>query len=75
MNWAWAQSLMRIVHLGEVVKTKGGKIFTVARIEDGPEPQVSIFSGPRQDVLAGEAHATGWEIAERMRRAGNGAND
>jgi hypothetical protein len=60
---------MRIVHLGDVVKTKGGKIFAVARIEDSPERGVYIFSGPREDVLAGEAHATGWEIAERLRAA------
>jgi hypothetical protein len=66
---AWAQSLMRIVHLGDVVKTKGGKTFAVERIEDGPERGVYIFSGPREDVLAGECHVTGWEIAERLRAA------
>jgi hypothetical protein len=34
----------------------------VARIEEGPDPEVYIFSGPRDDVIAGEAHATGWEL-------------
>jgi hypothetical protein len=60
---AWAQSLMRFVHLGEQARTKSGKLFTVARIEEGPEPKVYIFSGPHDDVIAGEAHATGWELA------------
>jgi hypothetical protein len=41
------QSLMRFVHLGEQVRTKGGKLFTVQRIEEGPEPKVYTFSGPR----------------------------
>jgi hypothetical protein len=26
IEWAWAQSLMRFVHLGEQVRTKGGKL-------------------------------------------------
>ena len=62
---AWAPSLMRFVHLGEQVCTRGGKLFTVARIEEGPDPKVYIFSGPRDDVIAGEAHATGWELERR----------
>ena len=62
MNSAWAQSLMRVVHLGEQVRTKSGKLFTVARIEESPERGVYIFSGPRDDVIAGEAHVTGWEF-------------
>ena len=60
---AWAQSLMRFVHLGEQVRTKSGKLFTVQRIEEGPERGVYVFSGSRDDVIAGEAHATGWELA------------
>jgi len=53
---------MRFVHLGEQVRTKGGKLFTVQQIEEGPEPKVYVFSGPRDDVIAGEARATGWEL-------------
>jgi hypothetical protein len=34
----------------------------VERIEEGPELGVYVFSGSRDDVLAGEAHVTGWEF-------------
>jgi hypothetical protein len=42
-----------------------------ARIEEGPDPKVYIFSGPRDDVIAGEGarHRLG---AGAVRRAGAG---
>jgi hypothetical protein len=54
IEWAWAQSLMRFVHLGEQVRTKGGKLFTVQRIEEGPEPQ----GQSRHDRLRAHPHGT-----------------
>jgi hypothetical protein len=61
ITFAWSIGARCHVSLGDRVKTRGGMVFDVERIEPGPEEGVYIFSGEAID--GGEHHVTGNEIA------------